>query len=427
MALEEDLDFEDAVELLENHLTPLYESSTVKPIFVYNMAPLYRQLANLLESQGQFDQAIRILRLLVEASTFRHKEFLKEIEIIRRKAERSGLGRRIAVEGQKTIDEIEAEISETELETVCHTRDLGLLFARAGQLEQGKLFVSKACSMLAEMHFKEMDSKQSKKKKKNKDNIGQNAEESLEKKIGLLLAAFCPDMGLICESIGNEVATSPEAQHAHFTTLFRNSASLGLISPSHPHFASLLLHQRYDSEESTCAVKRDLRRLESIIKRYRSILGNKSLELVGLLLGAAMYKRILREFDASFALLEDAGTIVSEALGDKSTYYATILLHKAIHCYTTSDFEKAEHFASTALSIKSQRLGDSHIHVAMIQYDLALILECKGQTEQAKTAIESCIKTLSTHVDEDHPNLCAALELRQRLDTHNNPRNDNGI
>lgn len=424
LALAEDLDLEESIELLEAHLTPLLESAAVKCIFVYNMAPLYRQLANVLEAQAQFDLAIRILKMLVEASSFRNKEYVKEIEAIRRKTERDSVGRRGAIEGQRTIDDIEAEISETEFETACLYRDLGLLFTRAGQSEKGKLLVSKACSMLAEMHFKFMDSKLAKKKKKNKDNDAQNAPLDFGKKVDLLLAAFCPSLGLICETLGNQEAASPEAQHAHLTALTRNSASLGLLSPNHPHYATLLHHQLYDSDFSTKAVQVDLARLEFCIKKHRSMIGAKSIELVGLLLGAATQKRTLNDFDASFALLEEARKIVSEAIGDDSTYYATILLHHAIHFYSTSDFDKAESFAKSALGIKRQVLGDSHIHVAMIQYDLSLILECKGQSAEAMLNAENCIKTLSSHIDDTHPSLSAALELHQRLvssNTSNNP------
>lgn len=388
------------------------------------MAPLYRQLANVLEAQAQFEPSIRILKMLVEATTFRLREYVKEIEAIRRKMERGSVGRSGAIEGQKVILDIEVEISETELETACHYRDLGLLFTRAGQADKGKLLVSKACSMLAELHFKFMDSKVNKKKKKSKNVNGENEDMDVTKKISLLLAAFCPDLGVICESLGKEEVTSPEAQHAHHSTLTRNSAELGLLPPDHPHYATLLHHQQYDSEVSVCAVEKDLSRLQACIKKYRSILGVKSLGFIGLLLAAATQKRTLKLYDLSFALLEEASVIVAEALGNNSTHYATILLHKAIHFFSMGEFAKSESLARTALEIKTLILGDAHVHVAMIQYDLALIYECQGQLVDAKSNAELCIKTLSASLPDTHPNLSAALELHQRLnssDSGNNP------
>lgn len=422
--MEKDLDFEEASALLEGFLQPLYDASAVKPVLVYNMAPLYRQLANVQEAQAQFEPSIRILKMLVEATTFRIREYVKEIDSIRRKMERGSVGRSGAIEGQKAILDIEAEISETELETACHYRDLGLLFTRAGQADKGKLLVSKACSMLAELHFKFMDSKLNKKKKKKKDCNGENGDMDVSKKINLLLAAFCPDLGVICESLGHDEVISPEAQHAHHSTLTRNSAELGLLPPDHPHYATLLYHQQYDSEVSFPAVEKDLCRLQACIKKYRSMLGVKSLGFIGLLLAAATQKRTLKMYDLSSPLLEEAGNIVSEILGDKSTHYATILLHKAIQCFAMGDYAKAESFALTALDIKTQLLGDAHVHVAMIQYDLALIYECQGRLTDAKRSVELCIKTFSAAVPDSHPNLSAAMELYQRLNTSatlNNP------
>lgn len=427
-ALEEDLDFEAAAELIESFLEPRSDLPGVRGVLIYNMAPLYRKWANLLEAQARFEEAIRLMRLLVEAATFRHKEYLKEASILRRGLERRSIAKEEAKDARRMICEFDDEMREIELELACYYRDLGLLFYKSGQSEKGKLMVSKACSMLVEMHFKLQDNSKLKKKQKNMSDTDNSAYRNHGHRISLLMASFCPDLGLICEMIGgNTEVTSCVAQNAHISALQRDSACLGHLTPQHPLFGTMLNLQSElnDNEFSEPETRRDLRRIEAITKRHRSVLGSKSIILAGLLLGGATLQRRLFQFENSKSLLEEAASIVSHSMGDKSSYYATVLMHQSIHAQCMGDLATAEEKARKSLEIRNSIFGETdNIHSALSRYDLALILSKKLQSTRqnsndATGELKSKCEKNANVQSNSHPNLAPKVIL-----SNSNQRND---